>query len=55
MEIEGVEDVACGEGVGIVLEDIALMEVFDGVAEVDGIGGVGPEVLLEFDDNRLIA
>ena len=39
----------------VILEHIAFVEVLDGVAQVDGIGGVGLQAFLETDDQGLVA
>ena len=48
-----VETVACGEGVEEVLQRVALVIVLDGVAEVEGIGGVCLQGVLQGDDHLL--
>ena len=62
-EVGGIEDAAGnlqrvdlragGEGVGIVAQRVVLGEVVDGIAEVDGIGGVRLQRVLQLDDDAL--
>ena len=49
-----VDVMACGKAVNKVFEDIALVQVFDGFAEVDGIGRVGLQGFLK-PDNQCFA
>ena len=52
-EGEGVEMVAGGEAIDVIFELVAFVQVFDCGTEIDGIGGVGLQILLELDDHRL--
>ena len=51
--LHGVYLLAGREAVGIVAQGIALVVVGDGVAEVDGIGGIGLERVFQLDDDAL--
>ena len=62
-QVLGVKDVTChfkrvnlvagGEGKGIVTHGVPLVVVADGIAEVDGVGGVLLERILQVDDDAL--
>ena len=52
--LEGVNLLACGEDEGIVAHRVALIVVGDGIAEVDGIGAVGLQRVLQLHDNLLV-
>ena len=45
--LQRVDMVAGGEGIGIVAQGIALVVVADGIGEVDGVGGVGFQGVLQ--------
>lgn len=46
--------VAGGEAEDIILEEVAFVQVFDGLAEVDGVGGVVGQRLLELHDDGFV-
>ncbi len=46
--------VARREAVDIVIERVALVQVLDGRAEIDGIGRVGCQILFKFDNYRFV-
>lgn len=47
--LHGVDSIACAEGKGEVLQRIALVIIDNRISEVDGVGGVGREGVLEVD------
>ena len=53
-DLERVDVVAGRETVHIILELVAFVQVFDGRAEVDGVGRVGRQGFLELDDYGLV-
>ena len=50
---QGVDMIASGEAIDVILELVAFVQVFDRGTEIDGIGGVGLQIFLELDDHRL--
>ena len=52
-DFQGVNLSARGETVGKISQRVSLVVVTDGVAEIDGVGGVGLERVLQFHDDAL--
>ena len=51
--LKGINLFACREGVGIVSHGVALVVVADSVAEINGVGCIGFQRILQFHNNSL--